>query len=239
MSPIVTTGRGTPDWQRSVSWDGPAIDSYAPGTITTLQTRGPYYLTSWEKLAGWAILQGGNAQWQIGFYQDVALTQFVQARGWVMANALAGPIYLSLPVGGPYAQLNVQPIGVSTQPTIHLFGSNRESISQAPTSFDFLVDLQATPIGGTTTSTFYPSQYFAGPVDLFFQPAAATQTVLVQVMSTAGTWDYIFAASPAASADVEQTLIMPLGAWRVQVQNANAAASTFFLTCMASNTGSS
>jgi hypothetical protein len=121
--------------------------------------------------------------------------------------------------------------------TVTAFATNRISPTPVAPALPVLIDQQAAAIGGSAALGVYPSDYFAGPVSIWFDPQFASGYISLQYLTTAGTWDDITQLAWTAAPNTVFTWIAPPGAWRILIQNETVAASTYYLAVTPSITG--
>ena len=230
---------GYPDGQRVANWDGPTLWSETT-TPTNAAVASPVVNVSrYGYLAGFMDEFLSQSQVEISWFADRNAAISINRRQFVLTSQILHVASLRVPNLGPYAQVQVSAIGgVNYDFATLLFATNRthplELIPQSPV----LIDQQNQAIAANATNTYYPSDYYAGPVSVWADVSQGPALVTLQYLTTAGSWDMIDQRTIAAAGEQPFQMVTPAGAWRMQVTNQAAAAGAVFLAATPSLTGS-
>ena len=143
-----------------------------------------------------------------------------------------------IPNLGPFLQVSWLRVGGVGSHSSQLFGTNRYHPCQFIPQNSVLIDDQAANIGSLATVTRYPSDYYAGPCQVFTNCSNAT-SVIFEYLTTSNTWDRFYQVNPTAASLNNFNVTTPAGAWRVRFINGTNTSTTYYLTVTPSLTGSS
>lgn len=238
MTPIAATpNRGYIDYQRVSNYDSPLMD-FSTAALTVSFTGAVQDVSRYAAFvtvtAPLAVIGYLTCQWST----DALLTNVVGQRTVPFDYSGLGAIIWRAPNLGPYVRakwFNVS--GVPGATLLETFATNRlPSPNEITPSTTFLIDKQSVAIGGAANSYHYPADYYAGPVQVWMNTSSSSLVLDFQALNIAGVYDsYNQIAVPAGN--LTEVIITPVGAWRVHIANPGAATS-YYLTVMASATGS-
>ena len=237
MSPIVAQpNRGYADWQRIANYDTPALLN-----VTNVST--PYAPSAQDvsrfSHVGFFIGQQAVPQFiTFEWFLDPALTQQCGQQFFVMDPAINAPMQGHYPNLGPFLSVTANCIPNPGHFTGLFWASNRDVGYPITPKNPVIVDQQNAAIGIDTTVNVYPSDYYAGPAQVWFSPIYATGSLEFQYETVSGAWDYFQTFAFLAQGPINYPIDLPPGAWRVVVFNSTASAVTYFLTVTPSQTGS-
>lgn len=171
------------------------------------------------------------------WYLDSAGTTKIASRVFTVTDSITNAMQLRVPNLGSFCQVALTNTGTGIDRTVaQVFGTNRVHPLEFLPMYSVLIDLQGIALGAGASYVAYPTDYYAGPVDIYFYGSQVNQLV-PKVLNTAGIWDTIEYLSEAGNVNVSKYAIMPDGAWRMDVTNTNNVAGTFNLVVTSSMTG--
>jgi len=239
MSPLVAAPvRGYPDWQR--------IDNYDTGVLWPVNVvgSGAIQLSPILDVSRFArsciqVGVGVNsvtlvAQW----YADDAGVTVVGERDIVLAAGMP-TFQLALVNMGPFVRLAYEPFGGNaTNITSAMFASNREFVSEMVPRQSLLINIQGAALAANSNIAAVVVDNYAGPATLF---ASTTQQfeVAVETFTEGGTWDFTTSVNIQPIGSYNTVVVLPCGSNRAHIYNTSAAAMTYDLSLVASNTGAS
>jgi hypothetical protein len=240
MSPLAPANSGYPDGQRVENWDTQIL--YHDGGLnvnTSIQT-GLLNVSRYAYLGGFDQAATLSLQATFLWYSDNVNFIPVGSRTFVLDSNINSRAQYRLPNLGPWATIVWTNItnGTPTHSS-QIFATNREHpLEFIPAHVD-LVNIQGSAIAGTTTQTVYSSDYYAGPVDVWFEAPAASWLLSFFYLDIHDNWvEFFQTPQSTAASDLQYKVVTPPGAWRVKVSNLNAAGGTYYLNVRQSQTGS-
>jgi hypothetical protein len=239
MSVLGAGAVGYDDYQRIANYDSEVLYSFvAPPSSSSLQS--PVLpVLRWSYLEGTLAPTVNPSALQFVWTSDAAGIDVVGTRQFIVAPAIANPLQFRLSNLGPYVNFEQVPVGgLNWGCAGSMSGGNRQSLLEAIPTQSVLIDQQAIAIAGNGQATIYPTDYYAGPMSVWFYPQFATGSLVLLGLTPANTWDNLNVYNnTVANPIVPLTWIAPFGAWRILVGNTTAGASTFYLAVTASATG--
>lgn len=232
--------RGYAPWQRISNYDtgelygdNTALGSNPIATPVLDVSRFAY-------LGGFTTLGGGQMLMALSWTLDAAATVGCGQRTIPLDTGI-DLLTHRLPNLGPFVKVTWSPIVLDNnfQRKVVLFGTNRvhplEFIPGSPT----LIDLQNVAIAAGSTDFAYPSEYYAGPMQIGLYSSAGNTIATLEGLTPGGNWD-ILQQSPQITAGAWQTLlwVAPAGAWRLAIQK-DATPGNFYAVAVPSTTGAS
>ena len=241
MSPLVSApNRGYADYQRVGNYDTGTLWTVDTGPGQTLVTSPVLDVSRFAYLSGHLTCNTNQCSCAVLWWADAAATISIGARVFRLSDQIGGTALIRLPNLGPYCNFQFTQAGAPTFAIrTYVIATNRVHPLEFIPGNPVLIDQQTAAIGASSTSTVYPSDYYAGPVSVWYLPAYASGDVNIQVLTSGGTWDYIARLANSAAGSFLTTMIAPPGAWRVIVSNNTAGASTYTLGVTPPTTGAS
>ena len=102
-----------------------------------------------------------------------------------------------------------------------------------------IIQLVGVAIGIGASVNEYPSDYYAGPVFVFSKLNSGAGILSLQFEDNLGNWQVAWNTAITVATAQDFVMVTPPGAWRLQMTNTAAGASTFNLGVVPSMTGSS
>ena len=231
--------RGYDDWQRTVNYDSGALYNNAAISTPPIVTVLGLNMSRYACVGGEISCATGAMNVALLWSVDSLQTEPVATRNFVLIpnNNLIAQI--NIPNLGPFLRARFISItgGVSTGSAL-LIGTNRELPYQMIPNDVVLIPDTTTNVPANGSVAVYPNDYYAGPVRLDVNPAAAG-AYQIQYLNTANVWTNMFIYTPAVGAETVIQSQTPMGAWRVLIQNLTAGAANFILNMAYSPTGAS
>ena len=239
MPLISSPNRGYADWQR--------VENYDSGTLFTTfgynagddQTSPILDMSRYACVGGYDINQSGPCNVLMTWYADAAGTVPLGSRSFQLSQLIIRPAQYRIPNIGPFLQIEWTQLGAGNLiHTCNIIGTNR----QDPTIFipydSLMIDQQNAFLGANASQDTYPSSYSSGPHGVC---VLANQNMLVTfiTLSAGNTWDTFYQQLVTAGEKLVDTVVTPNGAWKANVMNEAANVTTYYLTAVASSTGSS
>lgn len=240
MSPLVSAPqRGYQDWQRVENWDTGSLWSLAVTNVTANQVSPILDVSRSAYLGGTVSESLSQSRLVLQWFLDAAGTIPVASRSFTLSSTVSQQAQMRVPNLGPFVQLTtVSLTGAAYSPTVQVFGTNRFHPLEFIPGLPVVLSIVTGALAASATNTYVPSDYYAGPVSLNTSCANAL-TVSLQSLNFAAVWDPVAVWNTAAGANAQQNVIAPPGAWRVQVTNQAASATTVNVHATTSATGSS
>jgi hypothetical protein len=230
--PLVSApNRGYADYQRVGNYDTEDIWS-AQITNQAVEQISPILdVSRFAYLGLYANIGGspGNAFIVLEWYMDAAASNLVGTRVLSLATQIS--TYQSRIVNlGPFLIINVAPMGGNLTGFFQAFASNRVYPLELVPVNPVLIDQQHIAIAANGTATLYPSDYFAGPMQVAFNAPSANSFAQVAYLSAGNTWDVTY-STPLIAAGVWSVAntVAPVGAWRVFIVNGTSAAFYYLI----------
>lgn len=229
--------------------DGQRIENYDSGLLAEMANiagPGPYVSTlinmqHYAACAGNLACTVNPCACTLAWYDDIATDIQAGLRTMALSPLIQpGNGGMLLPNLGPFLQITFTNIGgLNFTGEAIIFGSNRVSpIPFIPTN-SALIDQQNAAIAANSTATLYPTDYYAGPaqVSIFLSQGGGAA---IDILNTNGNWDVIGGPSAiAANVWSISQIVVPPGAWRLQVANLSANAGTYYAVVVPTLTGAS
>jgi hypothetical protein len=188
-------------------------------------------------LGGYDAVGTREVQVTFDWYTDSGGVNNCGTRTLVLSPSIVSPAQYRLPNLGPFVQVSYLLLAAPNWlHTCVLFGTNRVHPLELIPSSPVLIDVQNAAIGATTTIISYPSDYYAGPIQVAAECSQAG-TVSINYETAGAVWDVQDFYLLTAGAWLETTIATPPGAWRIAVRNTAAAAGTYYLIVNQSMTG--
>jgi hypothetical protein len=241
MSPLVLSpNRGYADYQRIDNYDEGLVWNENPGPINFAVNSPVLDVSRYSRLGGFMQVGLQGMLVELSWYADSAGTVGLGSKQFMLTNLINDAMQPLMINMGPFCKVSLQGAAAGNyQPIIKLYGTNRDHPLEFVPMQAVLIDEQLLGIGANGTQTIYPSDYYAGPLNVWYQPAFASGAVAFEYLTIANAWDlFDHTTQTVASADYRYTTITPTGAWRVIVGNNTAAASDFYLAATPTLTGS-
>lgn len=240
MSPLAPSGaRGYADYQRLDNWDSGVLWNEATGIVNTQINSPVLDVSRYAYLTGYAICGQNGLTVQIQWTMDAAQQVLAGSRSFTLTQPISGPMQFRIPNLGPFAQLLLTPFGGAAYSlNVNAGATNRVHPLEFIPANPAILDGQGVALPASGTVITYPTDYYAGPLSIDFTPGVAAWLTL-DVLTSAGAWHRMYLMSGAAGSETVFTWVTPPGAWRMNVINQGAAASTFGLRAVPSMTGSS
>lgn len=232
---------GYADWQRVDNWDSPILREITEVERVGSFTTPIFNISRYGYIAGVIGAQLNPVNIEFGYAMDETFTRLAGFRSFVSSPNITRKANIRIPNLGPYCRITFNPLnaGQHWRENTIVFGTNRISPMEFFPSQALLIKKSLAAIGASETQTIYPTDYFAGPAQLFATCNKANFSLTLSVQQIGGsdilTLDQ---AVPGAGAIVERSVLLPPGAWYVQVGNGTAEAGLYDLTVLASLTGS-
>lgn len=238
MTPLVAApNQGYPDWQRIVNWDSPTLWA-VPNSPQVTGFQSPVLNVSrYGYLGGRLGLDAGTAYCTILWFSDAAGTLEVGQYTITLAQAVTNLAQFRIPNLGPYCQLQFTSLlAPNFTPRGLILATNRPHPLPLVPLNAWLIQTINQALGASLTATLAPSDYYAGPADVWFF-GSQLDSVTFYSLSYAGNYQQFEFMATSTNANSSKQIMLPGGAWEVIVANANGLAGTFSLTVVPSLTG--
>lgn len=239
MKGLADVSIGYPDGQRIQNWDGVLGWNLPIQAVPNPLTSPVMDVSRYASVAGQMQCPVGQALLTFTWYADQARTLQLGARQIVLSANIASIGNYLLPNMGPFLQVQVVSIGAGVaNVALTVSPSNRQRVLELLPQFPAQVTITNETLAANATNTHYPQEYVAGPV---YCHATANQawTLRLEYLNNAGVWTTLFALIETAAGVFFGSFPVPLGAWRIDVQNNTATATTDTIRLWQSPTGSS
>lgn len=240
MSPLVQPpARGYSDWQRVSNYDTGLLYN-AQEINNAVSFTSPIEDVSRYAATGLFVnMVAGNAIITLSWFLDAGGTEQAGFRTFVTSSLMNNGLQARILNLGPFVTISGTPFGGNYSIFLDAWGTNRQYPLEVVPSHPAILDVQGQNIGANSNAFVYPNDYYAGPVAFMVEMGTASSVFQTQFLTGTNTWDIIDIHEPATNAFTPYTVVVPPGAWRVEVFNQAAAATTFYLTGIASMTGAS
>lgn len=152
---------------------------------------------------------------------DASGLNIVGVQGMNLSSLIVSLNQLRLPNLGPYLYLTYQPVLGSNPVSATLFGVKSGMPLPEWPGDTILIDERDQPLAPHADTTWYPDDYFAGPVRLYL---AAPEGVTVTVYG-ADLLDQFWPLDALTNGSL--TTIAPMGTWLVVVSNSTSGSVTY------------
>ena len=210
---------GYPDYQKVNNWDGPLLFSAKELLLSEGQEQGPWDMSRYASLlARLEILGtpiGVNLAWTTA---QGALGGLTATRFFVLEPNILAPIQILIPNLGPSLKwTTTTEVGKTAKLTANVHGSNRVNplgfVPRGP-----LVLSRRITFAKAETVTLYPSDYYGGPAQVYYEKEGQTLTFVVEAQVMPGEWVSTFLHETAAAKGNDTfSLLLPPTAWRLAV----------------------
>lgn len=236
--PLAPPGtRGYTDWQRIENWDDAIAYGHDTQPIGAGELSDIFDTSRYAYLGGFDQLVAGQALVALGWFADIGGTVNVGGQEFTLDSRIIGTAQYRIPHRGPFFGIQWLPLNASN-PThkVQLFNTNRPDIRQFVPSESAIISRQDVNVNAGATDTVYPTDYYAGPVQLALNVNGGPWAIIIRCLSTAGVWEYIDEIT-ATNSTAEYKKVMPSGAWRIEATNGGGGANTYYMTVTPSTTG--
>lgn len=233
--------QGNEDWQRTSNYDGPVLFSQGgeekTGSIELLNT---LFVGRYAYLAGIANTEVNAYELRLRWFADEAATILVGERNIIIDVTIASNAQIRILNLGPWVRVSfiVAP-GKKYKPSVVLLPSNRIAPTECIPQQSTLIPPTLITLPKGAEKNVNPVSYFSGPVRFLFISKAVAGLIVVQVSTSPGVYEEICNIPLPAKGILEPTIITPLGAWRVAVENTSAEEGSYVVAGIWSPTGSS
>lgn len=239
MCPLVSApARGYSDYQRLENFDTGILENFVtPGNNASFSS--PVIdVSRFAYFCGEIREQSTQSAWAFNYFLDSLGSVFIGGYNFTCAQAGAQAGQLHIPNLGPFVQILVQAIGgVNFQASGSLFASNRVTLTQLipPLPQLVIVNNFNMPAGNTN---FFPNAMYAGPARLMMVSPVASTIIALEYLDTGGNYFILDEyTSGAVNAPLQATIICPLTAWKIVVNNPGVATVGLFVAVTPSVTG--
>lgn len=239
MSPLVNPpNRGYSDYQRVDNWDGPILDQQTMHTFNAPEQSGVLDVSRYAYIGGSMTATTGTAySFTANWYADQAASEFVGSRIFVIQASMGHQMQFRLPSIGPWLSMIWTPVTANAIRTNVIQATNRQHPLEIVPVTSILLTKQGVSIPATTTTRYFPTDYYSGPARVWVSGAGIVGFLGVEYLDTTNTWNPID-EMPLAAGDNRGTITTPTGAWRIYVDNTTASAQTVDVVVTPSTTGS-
>lgn len=226
MPIIAPPNQGYSDWQRTVNWDGPLLDSgthLVPAFGTTFSS--VLNLQRYSFIAGEMINPTGYMTVDFIFYMDEAMTVRTGRFSTALNSGMGTGMLMHIPCLGPFCQYDLTDTsGAPNQVTSQMFATNRAGWSPFNLGPGGLIAGGAGSIGASSAVIDNAPLNYGGPATLGYALNSGNGSVYLETLDLNGNWD-IFYASPPITSTVQQIvqLTIPSGPVRSQMNNLGGA----------------
>ena len=225
MSPIAASPAiGYPDWQRIVSYDSPPLVQFTHPLGSGSLSPSNFVMQHYAYIGGTIDITGGDVDVQLTSFTDFFGVNPSGQRQFTLTSNINNAAQIYIPALGPYVGLVISSVTAGNWAgNGNLFASNRIVPLEFTPFNPIILDKSGATVAATSTTVFYPTDYYAGPANVyFFSPAAIG--FYVQFEDSSGNWNQVTPlVSVTAGGSVSESVFMPPGAWRIAVPNAGAA----------------
>lgn len=240
MSPLVQPpARGYSDWQRVSNYDTGLLYNAQEINNAVSFTSPIEDVSRYAATALFVNMVAGNASITLSWFLDAGGTEQAGFRTFITSSLMNNGLQARILNLGPFVTISGTPFGGNYSIFLDAWGTNRQYPLEVVPSHPVIIDQQNIAIGGGSTVTMYPADYYAGPVQAWCAGPANASFLNLQYLTATNSWDLISQSPIPANSGASFTLVTPPGAWRMAVQQIGGAASTFDLAVTPSMTGAS
>lgn len=231
---------GFPDWQKQSPLDGPLLIDVNVAAQLPNNQMSMVYVGRWASVAGLVETATWPTVWTFAWYADQAGTKQLGQRKFVTDPGIVAPARLMFTNLGPWLRISYSTTspGPTITQTVFLYGTNRRAALPFDSGRPLLSVDNAVAIAAGATAQVWPLGYHAGPAELW---ATCNQQYNLNLFSYNDTNTLVLSnqwVANAAGVAVRQEVILPTGAFRLDLVNTGAAAGVYYLTLAPSLTGS-
>lgn len=196
-------------------------------------------MSNYQYLSGRDLALNGPVLVAVGWFTDIAATQQCGLRRFILDPQLGATAWYHLPNRGPFCRVQWGQIGALGQThTCNIFGSN------VPGALDFcqqnatLIQVLPFAAANNTNNDFFPDDYCAGPARIWVNSAVAGQLLSLMMADITGAY-VLFDQVSLPAGNFDWSVVLPPGAWKLQLGVGGAGAGNYYIAAIASATGSS
>ena len=231
---------GYPDFQRVVNWDSPVLYADSVDNVTTYKQSGALDVSRYAYMGGFASITAGYCLVTLEWFLDQSMSTIVGERQFTLDQSISEICQPKIPHMGPFLQVTFEAIASNPfSGSWSLFATNRAYPLEFVPINPVVFDVQGVDVGAISSSSWYPSNYYAGPALLSMYSTEASCQSGIQRLTSAGSWEFIYNLDlPAGSQWNQWRIVLPSGAWRCVYTNNSASTATMYGTITHSTTGS-
>lgn len=226
MSPINTAAtRGYPDWRRIDDYDTGVIYSKTGVSGTAPINSGVLDVSRYGYLAGYINETQSGCLVTVKWFTDQAGTNQIGQQQFFLNFNISFWNQLRIPNLGPYVSIQAVKIGAAAFTfSAQIIATNRVHPLQSVPQYAANHDNQSV-VFAAGVSTWWPSNYYAGPMTVYVHGGGAASNVQIQVPNSFSSFD-VFWSVPflTAATDYVWNTIAPMGAWNITINNGSGAA---------------
>lgn len=238
--PLAPTGtRGYADSQRVSNYDTGVLWNLSTGPNTTDWVSPVLDVSRFAYLGMNIAALLGQPQVNLAWYLDAQATIACGTRVFALDTNISGNAHARILNLGPFVQITIARV---TAPQYYLqiqaYATNRVYPFEFIPTNPVILSQQNVAIGAGINANVYPVDYYAGPVNVWFDAAYANGGVSLQYLNQSGTWEFNDERVTTAVGVYTYQMVTPPGAWRLVVGNNTGGASSYYLVVTPSLTGS-
>lgn len=241
MSPLASPpNRGYADWQRVTSWDDEPFWNFVNNDSNLGGNSGVQDVSRFSYLGGQWQCTVNMCQMVVDWWTDAGPSNHIGQRTFTLTGAMAAVATFRIPHLGPFCQVTMEAIAAGVfQANVSVFNTNRYNPLEMIATEPVMIGESGFAIGGSSTATFYPTTYYAGPMMLTTAGSQSFQPV-ANYLTPDGVWSTFWATNPIAAGGWQtEILIMPEAAWSINIENASSSGGSFDVYAVPSITGAS
>lgn len=232
---------GYPDFRRQYDRDGPSFVSEAAHLRNGPFTYGPFFVGSFDYLAGRIQVTTNPVLVTLTWYADAAMTQVQGTRNFVLDGASAAIASVRILNLGRFVTIVIDP-GAAINWTIsaQLFPSNRPGPVEFQSFNPYLAIFSTGALAGGGSVPFAMDYLWAGPVQIALSTSAGTNSALVLTAETTpGTFVAFDQIAGVPLTSVGARSVFPPTGVRATLFNTGGVVSGFSVGIFPSTSGAS
>jgi len=231
---------GYNDYQRDANWDSTSLYGLHRPPSAGIDDSPIIPVTRYACIGLYASVNTNPVICQFQWSADALGVSPLGQYTFVMSPLIANPLQMMFPNLGPYVSFSRQGIAAASWGGEgELFATNRQHQVPIYPQNPVIIDQQATALGANGSVDVFPTDYWSGPMSVFFACAQITNLTLYRLTS-GGLFDAVWQMNNvAANVAINPIVNAPVGTWKLTVFNTTAIATIFYLSATPSITGSS
>jgi hypothetical protein len=239
MPVVASPSRGYADWQRVSNFDSDLLYQVENKVVAVQDSTPLYDVSRYAYLGGYIREFSSYPTVTVNWFADPAGTILVGTKAFAISASIPDGAYLRIPNLGPWVSVTFDAVaGLPFTYTARLFATNRVHPLEFMPPFPYLLTVSAKALAAGANDLIYPNGYYAGPIQVWLNSPGASWSLRFITFGPAGSAVFVDQTTIATGTGTYK-LIVPSGAWWVNMRNDSAIVGNYSITVVPSLTGSS